>query len=371
VSGAVIAPALIELGWGGPFVALFAEHAAPGVEPGRVVATHRETSVVRTAGGDVAGHVSGRFRRDALGPADFPAVGDWVAVEPRLAERSGTIHAVLPRRSTISRTAADSNRRSGARLSDGQVLAANVDVAFVVAAVDRPPSLARLERYVALGWGSGATPVVLLNKADACPDIAAVAAAVEAVAPGVDVLRISALTGQGVELVADRLTTGRTAVVLGPSGVGKSTLANALLGWERQATAAVREDDARGRHTTTHRELLPLPGGGLLVDTPGIRSLELLDDDGIDLAFADVEALAVDCRFADCSHGSEPGCAVRDALADGRLDRRRWASYEKLRREAAHHAREGDRLAQEAERRRWRAISRASSEHMRRKYGEA
>lgn len=368
---AMNATPLVELGWGGPFEAHFSEHAAAGLEPGRVVATHRETAIVRLAAGTVAGHVSGRFRRAVLGPADYPAVGDWVAVEPRLAERSATIHAVLPRRSAILRTAGDSNRLGGGRLVDEQVLAANVDVAFVVASIAIAPNLRRLERYLALAWASGTTPVVVLNKADLAADAEASAAVVAGVAIGAAVHPVSALGGIGLEPLAAHLRPGTTTVVIGPSGVGKSTLVNALLGEERQVTRAIREADGRGRHTTTHRELVPLPGGALLVDTPGIRSLELLDaDDGVGIAYADIETLADDCRFADCRHVDEPGCAVGAAIADGRLDERRVAGYRKLERHEAHLARATDHRAREAERRRWKTISRSVDEHMKRKYGE-
>jgi len=363
---------LVDLGWGGPFEALFGEHAGAGREPGRVVASHRETSIVGLGDTAVAGHVSGRFRRDALGLSGYPAVGDWVVVEARRPERSATIHAVLERRSAIVRTAGDSTRRGTGRSADEQVLAANVDVALLVAAIDRPVNLRRLERYVAMAWSSGATPVVLLNKADASDDVTGAVAAVVASAPGVDVLPISARSGAGLAAVSEHLGAGRTAVVLGPSGVGKSTLLNALLGTDRQATHDVRAADGRGRHTTTHRELFRLPTGALVIDTPGIRSLELHDaDEGISAAYADVDALAATCRFPDCSHGPEPGCAVRAALADGRIDADRWAGYQKLRREAAHAARQADRLAREAERRRWATISRSVKGHMRAKYGEA
>jgi ribosome biogenesis GTPase len=363
---------LVDLGWNGRVEALFAEHATPDRVPGRVVASHRETAIVRLADGTVAGHVSGRFRRDAVGPADFPAVGDWVVIEPRLAERSGTIHAVLPRRGAITRTASDSNRRGGGRLVDEQVMAANVDVALIVASISIEPNLRRLERYLALAWGSEASPVVVLNKADRATDVSAAVSRVESVALGVDIHPTSALTGSGVDAVAAHLSPGRTAVVLGPSGVGKSTLVNALLGEERQLTREIREADGRGRHTTTHRELIPLPGGALLIDTPGIRSLELLDaDDGVGLLYADIEAIAADCRFADCRHEREPGCAVRAAVDDGSIDSGRWAGYRKLERHEAHLARETDVRAREAERRRWKVISKSVEDHMKRKYGEA
>jgi ribosome biogenesis GTPase len=363
---------LPALGWDPALERAFAPHADAGLQPGRVVATHRDTSIVATAGSDVAATVSGRFRLSVDGPADYPAVGDWVTLDVRPAEHAGTIHAVLPRRTVIARTSGDSSRHGGGRLIDEQILAANVDVALLVAAIDRPPNLRRLERYVALAWSCGVVPIVVLNKADAAADVEGATLAARSVTPGVEVVPVSALTGDGLGELVVHLGPARTLVVLGPSGVGKSTLVNAFLGEARLATAAVRSADARGRHTTTHRELVPLPGGALLIDTPGIRSLELRDgDEGIDRAFTDIEALSVDCRFSDCAHTCEPGCAIRAALADGRLARGRWASYEKLRREAAHLARETDPLARRAERQRWKAIHAEAGRRMRAKHGQA
>jgi ribosome biogenesis GTPase len=254
---------------------------------------------------------------------------------------------------------------------DEQVLAANVDVALVVVGLDGDFNLRRLERYLAVAYSGGATPVVVLNKADLAADVEGRRVAAQAVAPGVDLRALSALTGDGVDALARaHLVPGRTAVLLGSSGAGKSTLVNALAGGEVQRTAAVREQDSMGRHTTTHRELLRLPGGALLIDTPGIRSLGVAGAaDGLDTAFADIADIAAGCRFADCRHSGEPGCEVRAALADGRLTQDRLASHRKLEREAAHVARSGDRLLREAERRRWKAISQASSRHMTAKYG--
>ncbi|HEY5436686.1 MAG TPA: ribosome small subunit-dependent GTPase A [Candidatus Limnocylindrales bacterium] len=240
-----------------------------------------------------------------------------------------------------------------------------------MAGLDGDFNLRRLERYLAVAWSGGATPVVVLNKTDIAVDLEGLRTAAGSVAPGTEVVAISALTGDGVAgLAARHLAPGRTAVVLGSSGVGKSTLVNTLLGYQQLRTRAVREDDSRGRHTTTHRELFRLPGGPLLIDTPGIRSLGVVGaTEGLDPTFADITAIAAGCRFADCRHEREPGCAIQAALADGQLSDDRLASHRKLVKEAAHVARSGDRLLREAERRRWKAISQAASRIMIEKYG--
>ena len=370
-----VASALAALGWDAGFEAAFEEHAAVGRQAARVIAVHKQTAVARTGDGgpDRSAVVSGRFRWDALGPAEYPAVGDWVAIEPgaEAPDATAVIAAVLPRRSAIRRSAADSTRRGGTRAVDDQVIAANVDVAFIVAGLDGDFNLRRLERYLAVAWSSGVTPVMVLNKADVAADLAGRRVAVEAIAPGVDVLALSARFGDGLDGVRGHLGPGRTAVVVGSSGVGKSTLVNALLGEERQATREVREDDARGRHTTTHRELFALPGGALLIDTPGIRALEVAGaEEGVSTACDDIETLAAACRFTDCRHESEPGCAVRAAVGDGKLDPTRLEAFRKLERELAHQARRDDPVATAEERRRWRSIHKAVGRHMDAKYGE-
>jgi ribosome biogenesis GTPase len=361
---------LATLGWTGP-----TPESGDGRRPARVIAVHKETSIVRGEDGrDRPAIVTGRFRYDALAASDYPAVGDWVALEPTRPEAGpddpAVIAAVLPRRSAFVRSAADATRRSAGHLADEQVLAANVDVAFIVAGLDHDFNLRRLERYLAVAWSSAVDPVIVLNKADIADDLEGRLVAVEAIAPGVPTVVVSALTGDHVADLASHLTPGRTAVVLGSSGVGKSTLVNALLGAQRQATAAVREDDSRGRHTTTHRELFVLPGGALLIDTPGIRSLEIAGaDEGVDAAFDDIAELAAACRFRDCRHQDEPGCAVRDALADGSLSPDRLASHQKLERELAFAERKADPRAQAEERKRWKAIHKSVSKHMDSKYG--
>ncbi len=358
---------LLELGWDPGWASAFLPYDAAGWVPARVVVANRDAWLVATADGDRDAVVSGRLRHEAAGPGDLPAVGDWVAVSGTGPGDTTVIQAVLPRRAAFTRNVG----LGEATLAGEQVMAANVDVAFVVAGLDGDFNLRRLERYLAVAWAGGATPVLLLNKADVADDLASLRVAAEAVAPGVEVRTMSALTGDGVDaLAADHLGPGRTAVVIGSSGVGKSTLVNALVGMERQRTGAVREDDSRGRHTTTHRELVRLPGGGILIDTPGIRSLAVTNAaDGLDDAFSDIAELAAACRFSDCRHETEPGCAVKAALQDGRLARERLASQRKLEREAMRVTLANDPLARAVERRKWRAIHVSVNQHMRSKYG--
>jgi ribosome biogenesis GTPase len=351
------------LGWDAGWAATFAPFAARGHQPARVIAVHRDTAVIRDGDGDRPAQVSGAFRYEALAASDFPTVGDWVALD------SGVIAAVLPRRSVFKRMAADGTRRV-AGLDDEQVMASNVDVALLVAGLDNDFNLRRIERYLAVAWSSGVTPVVVLNKADLADDLDGRLVAVEAIAPGVAIVPVSAYTGAGLDSLRAHLLPGMTAAILGSSGVGKSTLVNALLGEDRQKTAAVRGSDSRGRHTTTHRELFELPGGSLLVDTPGIRALEVLGaDEGVEQSFDDVIDLASTCRFSDCRHEGEPGCAVRAAIADGRLTQERLESHRKLEREVARTQMQGDPRARAEVRRTWRIIQKSVNEHMERKYG--
>jgi ribosome biogenesis GTPase len=310
------------------------------------------------AAGEREATLAGRFAHDAA-QGDFPVAGDWVAADP-----AGVIRARLPRSSAFIRWAAGP---AGGK----QVVAANVDVAFLAASLNADLSLRRLERYLAAAYESGAEPVIVLTKADACGHVDDLVAEVEAIAFGAPVIAVSALTGQGLTDVAARLAPGKTAVLLGSSGVGKSTLVNALAGAELMATRSIREDDARGRHTTTHRELILLPSGGLILDTPGMRELGMFDaEGGVAAAFADVDALAQGCRFRDCGHEREPGCAVRAAVEDGRLDPARLASWRKLQRELAHERRREDPLARQAERRRWTAIHRSVRAQAKARRGE-
>lgn len=272
---------------------------------------------------------SGRLRGSATTAAELPVVGDWVAVAPRTGEASATIHHVLPRWSSFSRKVAGATTRE-------QVVAANVDTIFLVSGLDGDFNLRRIERYVTLGWNSGALPVIILNKADLCDDLDARVADVQSVAPGIDVVVVSAADGHGISKLEPYLKPGNTIAFLGSSGVGKSTLVNRLAGDDLQKTLDVREDDSRGRHTTTFRELFVIDGGAILIDTPGMRELQLWSDSAsVSATFSDIEELAEQCRFTDCQHDTEPGCAVADALERGILDSARFANFVKLRKEVA------------------------------------
>jgi ribosome biogenesis GTPase / thiamine phosphate phosphatase len=347
---------LEALGWDASFAAAFEPHNSSELIPGRVGVQHRGAWVVLTELGELRSDVSGRLAREAE-PGELPAVGDWVAVAPRTDEGRGTIHAVLPRRTKFSRKAATgpSDR------TEEQVVAANVDTVFLVSALGLDVNARRLERYLTTAWESGAEPVIVLTKSDLHPDLVPAALVeVDPIAFGVPVHVLSGVTGEGVDALEPYLTHGRTIALLGSSGVGKSTLVNHLAGREVLATREVRASDERGRHTTSHRELVPLPAGALLLDTPGMRELQLWDaSDGLAGAFEDVERVIPLCRFSDCSHDTEPGCAVRAALADGSLDPDRWESYRKLERELHWlEVRQNARLASD-QRKKWRAMARS------------
>ena len=339
-----------QYGWSDALSLDFAPYAEQGLIPGRVVVQHRGQYDLITPEGETKAAISGRFAHEA-GEGGYPVTGDWVAVS--LEAGAATIHAVLPRRTAFIRKAAGQGQVP-------QVVAANVDSAVLVAALTPDFNPRRLERYLAIAWQSGAKPLVVLTKADLCPDVDAAVAATEAMAVGVDVIAVSSTTGEGMADLAARLLPGETAVLVGSSGAGKSTLVNALAGEARMAVGAIREEDGRGRHTTSHRELVLVPSGALILDTPGMRELGLLDvDEGLSTTFEDIDALAEQCRFHDCGHTNEPGCAIMAALASGVLDADRWQSYEKLQREAAFSDRKEDRAARSAERRKWVTIAKA------------
>jgi ribosome biogenesis GTPase len=350
-------PGLREIGFSGPVAESFAPFAACGLVPGRVVAGHTGLLRVRTDQGETLATVAGSLRHKARSSEERAAVGDWVALRPPEPGRRAVVQAVLPRRTAFV-------RRAAGRKDCAQVLAANVDTVFLVMGLDGDYSLRRIERALVLAWDSGAFPVVLLNKADLCEDAPRRVAEVEAVAPAVPVLAIAAKPGTGLDALAPWLVAGQTVALLGSSGVGKSTLVNRLLGREKQRTQEVLEADQRGRHTTSHRELVVLPGGALLLDTPGLREIQLWSDAaGLQAAFDDVEQLAAACRFTDCGHGSEPGCAVRAAVEEGRLEAGRLESFRRLVAELRALEIREDPLKRREERARWKAIHKSLRDH--------
>ena len=319
-------PDIETLGWDAGWEQAFAEYRNEGLAATRVAAQHRGAYDVLGADGEVRARLTPRLRR-AGSVAELPVVGDWVALD------ADVIAAVLPRRTAFVRRAAADPGSGAAR---EQVVAANVDVVFVTAALGQELDRLALERYVTLALQSGAQPVLLLTKADLEEDPAAVAAGIEDIGGAVPVQVVSARTGVGVERVRSLLREGTTGALLGPSGVGKSTLVNTLVGDDALLETGDLGADGTGRHTTTRRQLVPIPGGGLLIDNPGMREVHLwLADEGLEAAFADIAELAANCRFADCRHDTEPGCAVRAALEDGTLARERWERYRALERELA------------------------------------
>lgn len=334
------------LGWDAYFAERWKNIAAPGDVPARVIADYGANYLVH----------DGDDSRRAQARHVNPAVGDWVVL------RDGAMVDVLERRTTFSRRAAgDANVE--------QVLASNVDVAFVVAAAT-DVNVRRIERYLTIAWQSGASPVVVLTKADVTEDAQAMRAELEAVAAGAPVLVTSSVSGEGVEAVVHHLLPAKTGVLLGPSGAGKSSLINRLMGSEVMRTRAIDERSGEGRHMTSHRQLVQLPSGGMIIDTPGLREVQLWEgESALGNLFEDIEKLALACRFADCEHQSEPGCAIKAALADGTLEPGRLESYRKLQRELRSIAARSDARLRQDERRKWKQIAVANKARERSRFG--
>ncbi|MEL7071605.1 MAG: ribosome small subunit-dependent GTPase A [Cyanobacteria bacterium J06581_3] len=344
---------LEELGWSEVFARSFVLYAEKGYQVGRVAVAHRSQYQLYTEAGDRHAVLTGKFRHQLEKSEEFPAVGDWVVVHSLSETNPVLIEAVLPRRVQFSRQAAGTRTKT-------QVIAANIDTLFLVSGLDRDFNLRRIERYLVMAWQSGATPVVVLNKTDLCDELEEKIAAVEEIAIAVPVIALSALQQSNLDALQPYLQPGKTVALLGSSGVGKSTLTNQLMGETVQATQSVRADDSRGRHTTTHREMLRLPSGALLIDTPGMRELQISSTaDSVEETFSDIESLAERCRFRDCQHQSEPGCAIQAAIEEGTLSAKRLSSYQKLQREQAYQNRRQDKQSQSNAKARWKKITKA------------
>jgi ribosome biogenesis GTPase len=319
---------LVTLGWNNFFEARFASHRAQGLLPGRVSIQHKDRYVLFTEQGEVHANVSGKFRFDVSGLKEFPAVGDWVAYEIDSGDQSAIIHHVLERRSKFSRKVAGDR-------PDEQIIAANIDIAFLVMGLDGNYNLRRLERYLTAVQESEVRSVIVLNKSDLCPFLEKCVQEVLSIAQGIHVIVMSALRAEDAVPLRSLLMPGITGVLLGSSGVGKSTITNQLLGKKHSQVQNVRETDSHGRHTTPHRELLVLPNGGIIIDTPGLRELQLwTGEEGMQDSFDDIEKLAENCRFRNCKHEAEPNCAVKQALANGMLDPGRYEGFQKLQSES-------------------------------------
>lgn len=339
------------LGWGSFFSKNFSSQFQDGYTVGRVAVEQKNTYILYTELGELSAEVSGKMRHQAFGRQDFPAVGDWVSISRIEGESRAIIQNILPRKSKFS-------RKTVGAVTDEQIVATNIDTVFLVSGLDKDFNKRRIERYLILVWESGANPVIVLNKADLCDEVKQRQAEVEAIASGVPIIVLSAVEKKGLDGLIPYLGQGQTVALIGSSGVGKSTITNQLVGQDIQSVQSVRLGDNRGRHTTTHRELIILPSGGLLIDTPGMREVQMWAGfDGLQETFADIETLATVCRFRNCKHEKEPGCAVQQALLDGTLDEERLRNYQKLQQELDYLSRKQNQKAYLAEKERWKKIT--------------
>lgn len=344
------------LGWDEFFANHFQSYAADGYAAGRVALEYKHFYRIYSEWGEVLGEIAGRLRHEALDREDLPVVGDWVVIRRSPESDKVTIHAVLPRKSKFTRKVA------GFR-TEKQIVGSNIDTVFLVTSLNQDFNPRRVERYLIVAWESGARPIIVLSKSDLCDEVEERTREIKAVVGDVPIHAVSVVKREGLDELARYLKAGQTVAFLGSSGVGKSTLVNYLLGREHLRVQEIRKHDGRGVHTTTHRELIVLPQGGLVLDTPGMRELQLWDGEGgLQIAFADIETVAAQCYFSDCRHQDEPRCAIREALAEGAIDAARYESYEKLKKELTYLARKQDIRSAIVEKKKWKTLSRMASQ---------
>jgi len=344
------------LGWDEFFANHFQSYAADGYAAGRVALEYKHFYRIYSEWGEVLGEIAGRLRHEALDREDLPVVGDWVVIRRSPESDKVTIHAVLPRKSKFTRKVA------GFR-TEKQIVGSNIDTVFLVTSLNQDFNPRRVERYLIVAWESGARPIIVLSKSDLCDEVEERTREIKAVVGDVPIHAVSVVKREGLDELARYLKAGQTVAFLGSSGVGKSTLVNYLLGREHLRVQEIRRHDGRGVHTTTHRELIVLPQGGLVLDTPGMRELQLWDaEGGLEIAFADIETVAAQCYFSDCRHQDEPRCAIREALAEGAIDAARYESYEKLKKELTYLARKQDIRSAIVEKKKWKTLSRMAAQ---------
>lgn len=337
--------ALRSLGYSSYFDKQFRKLQNDGLTPARVAIEHKNRYILYTAQGECSAELAGKLRHEG---DTMPAVGDWVTIRPT--DDLGVIQHVLKRRTTFSRVAPGSGFTE-------QVVAANVDTVLIVVGLDQNFNLRRTERFLVVAQESGADPVIVLNKSDLADDVDSVLEEVSSIAGNAPIIAVSANTGHNIERLRAYTSDGQTVALLGSSGVGKSSLINAIIGEDRQAVSHVSDSNAKGRHTTTHRELIRLASGGLIMDTPGMRELQVVSsEESLEESFEDISRLAAECHFSDCSHSNEPGCGILQALAEGDLDPYRWRSYQKLQREIRHYEIRNDVHAMLAEKAKWKKV---------------